>query len=89
MERPLHVVRSEEEMRVTTWSGIATGKTDSTATAEQQRKSETVKSGDIPELVPKIQQSLTTNNYKKLIERIWLRKIPDTRTKDNSQILTN
>ena len=46
MERPLQVVRSKEEMRVTTWSGIATGKTAtvwySTATAEQQKKSETV-----------------------------------------------
>ena len=26
-KRPLQVVRFEEEMRVTTWSGIATGKT--------------------------------------------------------------
>ena len=44
VERPLQVVRSKEEMRTTTWSGIATGKDhpDSTGTAEQQKKMETV-----------------------------------------------
>ena len=44
VERSLQVVCSEEEMRVSTWSGIATRKTPphSTATAEQQKKWETV-----------------------------------------------
>ena len=47
------------------WHSNREDSPDSTATAEQQKKSETVKiSDDVPELVPEGQQSsLTTNNY--------------------------